>query len=80
MIEDAKDGKFYLVLTKSFTRFARNTVDSVETVRLFSSLGIDIYFEDKSLHSLDQKGEMMVTLYSAFAQEELRNLSQNVTW
>lgn len=80
MIEDAKNRKFDLVLTKSFTRFARNTVDSVETVRLFSSLGIDIYFEDKSLHSLDQKGEMMVTLYSAFAQEELRNLSQNVTW
>ena len=80
MIEDAKAGMFDLVLTKSFTRFARNTVDSIETVRLFSSLGIDIYFEDKSLHSLDQKGEMMVTLYSAFAQEELRNLSANTAW
>lgn len=80
MIEDARMGMFDLVLTKSFTRFARNTVDSIETVRLFSALGIDIYFEDKSLHSLDQKGEMMVTLYSAFAQEELRNLSANTAW
>ena len=80
MVEDAKAGKFDLMITKSFTRFARNTVDSIETVRLFSSLGIDIYFEDKCLHSLDQKGEIMVTLYSAFAQEELRNLSQNTAW
>ena len=68
MIEDAQAHKFDLVLTKSFTRFARNTVDSINTMRMFSSLGIE------------QKGEVMITMFSAFAQEELRNLSENVTW
>lgn len=80
MLEDAREKKFDLLITKSFSRFARNTVDTINIVREFRSLGIDILFEDMNLHTMDVSGELLITVFSAIAQEETRNLSKNVTW
>ena len=80
MLEDARAKKFDLLITKSFSRFARNTVDTINVVREFRDLGIDILFEDMNIHTMDTSGELLITVFSAIAQEENRNLSKNVTW
>jgi len=80
MIADALDGKIDLIITKSVSRFARNTVDSLTTVRLLKEKGIEIYFEKENIWTLDSKGELLITIMSSLAQEESRSLSENVTW
>ena len=80
MIEDALAGKIDLIITKSVSRFARNTVDTLTTVRLLKEKGVEIYFEKENIYTLDSKGELLITLMSSLAQEESRSLSQNVTW
>ena len=80
MISDALDGKIDLIITKSVSRFARNTVDSLTTVRLLKEKGIEIYFEKENIWTLDSKGELLITIMSSLAQEESRSLSENVTW
>ena len=80
MIADAKAGKIDLIITKSVSRFARNTVDSLTTVRELKLLGIEIYFEKENIWTLDSKGELLITIMSSLAQEESRSISENVTW
>lgn len=80
MIDDAMDGKIDLIITKSVSRFARNTVDSLTTVRKLKDKGIEIYFEKENIWTLDAKGELLITIMSSLAQEESRNISENVTW
>lgn len=80
MIADAKAGKIDLIITKSVSRFARNTVDSLTTVRELKNLGIEIYFEKENIWTLDSKGELLITIMSSLAQEESRSISENVTW
>ena len=80
MIADAKAGKIDLIITKSVSRFARNTVDSLTTVRELKDLGIEIYFEKENIWTLDSKGELLITIMSSLAQEESRSISENVTW
>ena len=80
MIEDAKAGKIDLIITKSVSRFARNTVDSLTTVRELKAMGIEIYFEKENIWTLDSKGELLITIMSSLAQEESRSISENVTW
>ena len=80
MIADAKAGKIDLIVTKSVSRFARNTVDSLTTVRDLKNLGIEIYFEKENIWTLDSKGELLITIMSSLAQEESRSISENVTW
>ncbi|HEX3037802.1 MAG TPA: recombinase family protein, partial [Oscillospiraceae bacterium] len=80
MIADALSGKIDLILTKSISRFARNTVDTLTTVRQLKEKGIEIYFEKENIHTLDSKGELFITIMSSLAQEESRSLSENVTW
>jgi len=80
MIQDALDGKIDLILTKSVSRFARNTVDSLITVRQLKEKGIEIYFEKENIYTLDSKGELLITIMSSLAQEESRSLSENVKW
>lgn len=80
MIEDALNGKIDLILTKSVSRFARNTVDTLETVRKLKEKGIAVYFEKENIDTLDSKGELMITIMSSLAQEESRSISENVTW
>lgn len=80
MIQDALDGKIDLILTKSASRFARNTVDSLTTIRLLKEKGVEIFFEREGIYSLDAKGELLITLMSSLAQEESRSISENVSW
>ena len=80
MISDALDGKIDLIITKSVSRFARNTVDSLSTVRRLKEAGIEIYFEKENIWTLDSKGELLITIMSSLAQEESRSISENVTW
>ena len=80
MVRDALDGKIDLIITKSVSRFARNTVDSLTTVRKLKEKGVEIYFEKENIWTLDAKGELLITIMSSLAQEESRSISQNVTW
>ena len=80
MVSDALDGKIDLIITKSVSRFARNTVDSLTTVRKLKNEGIEIYFEKENIWTLDAKGELLITIMSSIAQEESRNISENVKW
>ena len=72
--------KIDLIVTKSVSRFARNTVDSLTTVRKLKEKGVEIYFEKENIYTLDSKGELMITIMSSLAQEESRSISENVTW
>lgn len=80
MLEDCEAGKIDIILTKSISRFARNTVDLLETVRHLKELGIEVRFEKEHINSLSGDGEVMLTLLASFAQEEVRSLSENVKW
>lgn len=80
MVEDALAGKIDLIVTKSVSRFARNTVDSLTTVRELKEKGVEIYFEKENIWTLDSKGELLITIMSSLAQEESRSISENTTW
>ena len=80
MVADALDGKIDLIVTKSVSRFARNTVDSLTTVRKLKDAGVEVYFEKENIWTLDSKGELLITIMSSLAQEESRSISENVTW
>lgn len=80
MIRDAMDGRIDLIITKSVSRFARNTVDSLTIVRKLRDKGVKIYFEKENIWTLDAKGELLITIMSSLAQEESRSISENVTW
>ena len=80
MIEDALNGKIDLIVTKSVSRFARNTVDSLVTVRKLKEKGVEVFFEKENIYTLDSKGELLITIMSSLAQEESRSISENVTW
>ena len=80
MVADALAGKIDLIVTKSVSRFARNTVDSLTTVRTLKEKGVEIYFEKENIYTLDSKGELLITIMSSLAQEESRSISENVTW
>ena len=80
MVEDALAGKIDLIITKSVSRFARNTVDSLTTVRELKEKGVEIYFEKENIWTLDSKGELLITIMSSLAQEESRSISENTTW
>ena len=80
MIEDALAGKIDLIVTKSVSRFARNTVDSLTTIRKLKDKNIGCYFEKENINTLDGGGELLITIMSSFAQEESRSISENVTW
>ena len=80
MIADALAGKISLIVTKSVSRFARNTVDSLTTIRELKAHGIEVFFEKENIWTFDSKGELLITLMSSLAQEESRSISENVTW
>jgi len=80
MVNDALDGKIDLIITKSVSRFARNTVDTLTTVRKLKEHGVEVYFEKENIYTLDSKGELLITIMSSLAQEESRSISENVTW
>lgn len=80
LMQDCEDGKVDIILTKSISRFARNTVDLLETVRHLKELCIEVRFEKERINSLSEDGEIMLTLLASFAEEEVRSLSENVRW
>ena len=80
MVEDALDGKLDLILTKSVSRFARNTVDSLTTIRKLKEKGVEVFFEKEGIWTFDGNGELLITIMSSLAQEESRNISENVRW
>ena len=80
MLMDCRAGKIDMILTKSITRFARNTVTLLETARELKELGVDIYFEKENIHSISGDGELMLTLLASFAQEESLSVSENCKW
>jgi len=80
MVTDALGGKIDLIVTKSVSRFARNTVDSLTTVRQLKEKGVEIYFEKENIWTLDSKGELLITIMSSLAQEESRSISENCVW
>ena len=80
LIADCEAGKIDIVLTKSISRFARNTVDLLNTVRHLKELGISVRFEKENIDSLSGDGEVMLTLLASFAQSESESISTNVKW
>ena len=80
MIQDCRQGKIDLILTKSVTRFARNTVDSIHTIRMLKELGIEVYFEKERVGTLSQKSEQLLTILSSIAQGESESISTNSRW
>ena len=80
MIEAAKNGEIDIILTKSIQRFARNTVDLLETMRHLKDIGVEVRFEKEHISSMSGDGELMLTILASFAQEESRSISENVTW
>ena len=79
MIADCEAGKIDIVLTKSISRFARNTVDLLNTVRRLKELGVSVQFEKERIDSLTEDGELMLTLLASFAQEE-GPVDKSLTW
>ena len=80
MMQDALHGKIELILTKSVSRFARNTVDSLTAIRQLREHGVECYFEKENIWTLDAKGELLLTIMSSLAQEESRSISENTRW
>ena len=80
MLADCEKGLIRIILTKSIQRFARNTVDLLQTVRHLRELGIEIRFEKEQLNTLSGDGELLLTLLASFAQEESRSISENAKW
>ena len=80
MLEDCRAGRIDLVITKSVTRFARNTVILLETIRELKKLNVDCYFEKENMHSISPDGELLLTLLAMYAEEEARSASENQKW
>ena len=80
MIADCRSGKIDMIITKSISRFARNTLDCLNYVRELKDLGIGIIFEKENINTLDAKGEVLLTILSSLAQDESRSISENCTW
>ena len=80
LLADCRAGKIDLVVTKSISRFARNTLTLLQTVRELKALGVDVYFEEQNIHSLSSDGELILTILASYAQEESRSVSENQKW
>ena len=80
LLTDCSAGRVDMIITKSISRFARNTVTLLETIRDLKELGVDVFFEEQNIHTLSDDGELMLTLLASFAQEESFSVSENMKW
>ena len=80
MIEDCHKGKIDMIITKSVSRFARNTVDCLDYVRSLKEIGVGIYFEEQNIDTLKSDSELYLVIYAGFAQSESESISKNITW
>jgi len=78
MIDDSMEGKIDMIITKSISRFARNTLDCLHYIRKLKDKNVAVYFEKENINTLDAKGEIMITIMASLAQQESQSLSQNV--
>lgn len=80
MLNDCRAGKLDKIITKSISRFARNTIILLETIRELKALGVDVFFEEQNIHTLSADGEFMLTILAAYAQAESLSASENLKW
>ena len=80
LLADCKNGRIDMIITKSISRLARNTVTMLQTVRELKELNVDVFFEKENIHSISGDGELMLTILSSFAQEESLSVSENCKW
>ena len=80
MIDDCKTGKIDIIITKSISRFARNTTLLLSTIRELKALNIDVYFEEQNINSMSEQGELMLTLLASIAEAEAKSMGENVKW
>lgn len=80
LLADCRVGKIDIVITKSMSRFARNTITSLEAIRMLRSIDVDVFFEEHNLHTASEEGELLLTLLAAYAEEESRSVSDNMKW
>ena len=80
LLMDCRNGKVDMIITKSISRFARNTVTLLETVRMLKALGVDVFFEEQNIHTMSADGELMLTILASYAQEESLSASENQKW
>lgn len=80
LLADCEAGLIDIVMTKSISRFARNTLDLLEVIRHLKELGVEVRFEKENINSMSGDGELMLTLLASFAQEESRSISENIKW
>lgn len=80
MLSDCREGKVDMIITKSISRFARNTVTLLETVRMLKALEVDVYFEEQNIHTMSGDGELMLSILASYAQEESLSASENQKW
>ena len=78
MINDCNEGKIDMVITKSISRFARNTLDCLKYIRQLKDKNIPVFFEKEAINTMDAKGEVLITIMASLAQQESQSLSQNV--
>ena len=80
LLADCRAGMVDMVITKSISRFARNTVTLLETVRELKGMGVNVYFEEQNIHTMSADGELMLTILASYAQEESLSASENQKW
>lgn len=80
LVADCRAGRIDLVLTKSISRFARNTVDLLNSVRELKDIGVDVFFEEQNIHTMSGDGELIMTILAAYSQEESLSVSENQKW
>ena len=80
LLAECRNGNVDMVITKSISRFARNTVTLLTTVRELKELGVDVYFEEQNIHTASADGELMLTILASYAQEESLSVSENMKW
>ena len=80
LLAECRKGNVDMVITKSISRFARNTVTLLTTVRELKELGVDVYFEEQNIHTTSADGELMLTILASYAQEESLSVSENMKW
>lgn len=80
MLDDCEDEKIDLIITKSISRFARNTVDLLKVIRRLKDIGVEVFFEKENISTFSKEGELVLTILASFAQEESRSISENIKW
>ncbi len=80
MIRYCKRGRIDMILTKSVSRFARNTLDCIKYIRTLKEIGVDVYFEEQGIHSIKAGSEFLISIFGSQAQAESENLSANIRW